>query len=201
MFRQVAAVLIVSLLTACQTTTPKRATPEDSPWVQATGSLKAEIKKQADALPWTHGRERVELISWFAVVGEPAYDELLDYLDDERPEVVATALAALGATGDSRLVEPLRQAEHPDWSEVLKLESARARVRLGDWTAMPVLIDGLASEEFIKRALCVQVLKQATREDKGYDPNGTPEERAEAVQRWRAWWTERQSDKLLAGSK
>lgn len=201
MFRKVAAVLFVSLMTACQSTTPERATPEDSPWVQATGSLKAEIKKQADALPWTHGRDRVELISWFAVVGEPAYDELLAYLNDDRPEVVATALAALGATGDSRLVEPLRKAEHPEWSEVLQLESARARVRLGDWKAMPTLIEGLASDEFIKRALCVQVLKQATREDKGYDPNGTPEERAAAVQRWREWWTERQSDSLLANSK
>jgi HEAT repeat protein len=160
-------------------------------------SLAGDIEARAERLPWTHGRERVDLITWFAMVGEPTYDTLLGYLEDERPEVVATVLAALGATGDSRLVPYLRLAEKPEWPAALKLESARARVRLGDWQAMPALIDGLESGDHFKRALCAQALFEATRENKGFDPGASLPEREAAVDRWRTWWQRRSSDSLL----
>lgn len=190
--------LALALTAACQTTTKPQNEASQSRWVQATGSLEVELARQADALPYTHGRERVELISWFAAVGEPAYDLLLDFLDDDRAQVVATALAALGATGDARLVEPLRQAEQDSWGDALQLEMARARVRLGDWKAMPTLIEGLTSEEPFVRALCAQTITGATGETLGYDPHGNADGRAQAVERWRAWWLDRQDDDLLS---
>jgi len=189
--------LAFALTAACQTTTPQ-AEEAQSRWVRATGSLEVELARQADALPYTHGRERVELISWFAAVGEPAYDILLDFMDDERPQVVATALAALGATGDARLVEPLREAEQAGWGDALMLESARARVRLGDWESMPKLIEGMTSEEPFVRALCAQTITGATGETLGFDPHGNAEGRDQAVERWRAWWQNRQNDDLLS---
>jgi len=188
------------LATACVTTgdtpSPKRELPK-SDWVLPSKSLTSDIETHAEALPWTHGRERVDLITWFAMVGEPAYDTLIMNLDDERPEVVATVLAALGATMDSRLVPHLRAAEHEDWSPALKMESARARVRLGDWEAMPALIDGLESPDRFKRALSAQALFEATREDKGYDPSASLPEREQAVERWRTWWQQRSNDNML----
>lgn len=188
-----------AVLASCVTTTEGQSDVPDSRWVQATGSLEVELGRQAEALPWTHGRERVELIAWFAAVGEPAYDTLLGFLGDERPEVVATALAALGATGDARLVEELRTAEQDDWNTALKLESARARVRLGDWAVMPRLIDGLEAEDAFVRALCLQALEGATRETLGFEPHGDAVDREMGVKRWRSWWQRRQSDALLAG--
>ncbi len=169
----------------------------DSQWVQPSASLATDIAVRAEALPWTHGRDRVDLISWFAMVGEPAYDTLLAFMDDDRPEVVATALAALGATADSRLVPTLRAAEKPEWSPVLKLENARTLVRLGDWEAMPILIDGLENEDHFKRALCAQALFNATRENNGFDPAASLPEREAAVARWRSWWQQRSEDSLL----
>lgn len=196
--------LALTLAVSCVTTTNSNDMALDLPksdWVQPSSSLAADIERHAEALPWTHGRERVDLITWFAMVGEPAYDTLLGFLDDERPEVVATVLAALGATKDSRLVPYLRAAEHEDWSPALKLESARARVRLGDWQAMPVLIDGLESEDHFKRALCAQALYEATAETKGFDAAASLPEREEAVERWRAWWQRRSSDNMLLSRK
>ena len=191
---------LLLLFTACVTTgetaSPKPERPQ-SDWVLPSKSLADDIEAHAEKLPWTHGRERVDLITWFAMVGEPAYDTLLGYLDDSRPEVVATVLASLGATGDSRLVPYLRRAEKPDWPDTLKLESARARVRLGDWEAMPVLIDGLESEDHFKRALCAQALFEATHENKGFDPGASLPEREAAVDRWRSWWQRREADSLL----
>lgn len=200
MIRSTLLVAVAALLAlgACQTTSSQpNADAGESRWVQATGSLEVELDRQAAALPWTHGRDRVELIAWFAAVGEPAYETLLGFLDDDRPEVIATALAALGATGDARLVQPLREAEAHNWNNALKLESARARVRLGDWNAMPTLITGLEAEEPFVRALCLQALTQATRETKGFDPYGTEAERKAALIRWKEWWRAREKEALL----
>lgn len=191
---------LVALSLGCVTTGDKESSkPERRPsnWVKPASGLESEIAKHAESLPWTHGRDRVDLISWFASVGEPAYDTLLLFLEDERPEVVGTALAALGATRDARLVPYLRDAERASWSGPLRLESARTRVRLGDWEAMPVLIDGLESEDHFKRAMCAQALFEATRENKGFAPGAALPEREEAVARWRTWWQQRSSDGLL----
>lgn len=187
------------VLTGCASG-PSQSVPAgmDTEWVRASSSLAQEIDRQATVLPYAHGRERVDLISWFAVVGEPAYPTLIDFLADDRPAVIASALASLGATGDSRLVPYLQNAVRENWTEVLVLECARARVRLGDWGAMPDLIDGLESEDAIKRSLCAQTLFQATREKMGYEARGESEDRAVAVERWRTWWGLRDADTLLA---
>ena len=170
----------------------------ESDWILPSRTLHDDIEARAEVLPWTNGRDRIDLITWFASVGEPAYDKLLGFLVDERPVVVTTALAALGATGDSRLVPYIRDAEQPTWEGTLLLESARTRVRLGDWSAMPILINGLESDEVFVRGLCAQSLYQATNEKLGFDAHASLPEREASIARWRAWWETRDSDELLA---
>jgi hypothetical protein len=148
-FGRNAACLIATLaLSACITTTnapvAPKITPSESPWLEASPVLKMQIQDQADRLPWTHGVERVEAVSWFAQVGEPAYPVLLKMCTDPRPEVAGCAFAALGATGDQRLVPYLLEIDvQKDQSESLRYERARTLVRLGDWTTIGTLIDGL----------------------------------------------------------
>jgi len=151
--------------------------------------LKEKIEENVRRLPWTHGMERVDLVRWFSEVGEPAYPVLLELCQDSRPDVAGAALGALGATGDERLVEQLHALPWPEEEQVaLRLERARALLRLGDFSMTEHLIGGLSHERLLIRALCAQSLYEATGKRFGYAPSATPVDRGEAVARWQEWW-------------
>lgn len=191
------SLLLTSLLVlaACASTQESRGA-DDPTWLVAKPGLQEEIERNAQRLPWVQNFEaRVELISWFAGVGEPAYETLLALSEDPRPVVAGSALAALGATGDSRLVEPIR-ARDASHDPTIELERARALMRLGDWTAAPTLIDALTSESVYIRAIAARSLAEITGETLGYEAKGEESERAAAVARWRQWWSRRSLDPL-----
>lgn len=187
--------------TSCVSTSSSVGTnkPPDGPWLEPSPNLREQIEEKAKRFPWTHGLERVELIQWFAGVGEPAYSTLLDFARDPRPDVSGAALAALGATRDSRLVLHLRAippATGPG-SVDLNLERARTLLRLGDWDTIPQLIQGLSDDRLITRALCSQALFEATHERFDFDPRSEPEARQASIEQWDAWWKNRNADPLL----
>ena len=189
-------------LTACTTTSGEMRDvrdANDSPWVQASPLLGQQIQDEAARLPYTHGFDRLEQIRWFAAIGEPAYASLLLLAKDSRDDVAAAALAALGATLDSRLVAHIQALE---WSPEriqgdLELERSRCLVRLGDWSAMPNLIDGLEDERLFTRSLCLDALREATRETNGFDPRAEKSLRDKAVATWRQWWLARSGEGIL----
>lgn len=168
------------------------------PWVEPSATMQIQIEDKVQRLPWTSGMERVELIHWFSSAGEAVYATLLELCLDERPEVAGAALAALGATYDQRLVPYLRELEWP--AEVppgVQFERARTYLRLGDWTDLPRMIDGLMSESVYVRAVCAKTLFEATNESFDYDPKASELAREASVERWRAWWASRQRDPFL----
>lgn len=172
---------------------------DKSPWIEPSPLLKQQIDDEAKRLPWTHGFERLEQIRWFASVGEPAFASLLVLAEDPRDDVAAAALAALGATVDRRLVPYIRDI---NWSpgrqnSDLGLERARTLLRLGDWSGIPVLIDGLRDERLYTRSLCIEALREATHEKLDYDPRADLEERDQGVMRWVEWWSSRSGDSLV----
>jgi hypothetical protein len=151
--------------------------------------LQDKIEANARRMPWTHGMERVELVRWFSQVGEPAYPALLELCNDSRPDVAGAALGALGATGDSRLVEELHALPWPSEDCIeLRLERARALMRLGDFSMVEHMIGGLSHERLLIRALCSQSLYEATGRRFGFDPSASEQDRGEAVTRWSDWW-------------
>jgi hypothetical protein len=172
--------------------------PQASPWLAPSPVLERQIEERVARLPWSHGQERVDLILWFASVGEPTYSYLLELCSDPRPDVSAAALAALGATRDSRLVDHLRAL---DWPEVLpeqvRFERARAFLRLGDWSEVGVLVDGLADDELWTRAWCFRALQESTNRTFDFDPKASEEERRAGVERWRDWVTSRELEGIL----
>ena len=191
-------------LAACASTKDVR---DDSPdkdprWITPTPLLQQQIEDEAARLPYSHGFDRLEQIRWFASVGEPTYPVLLRLAADPRDDVAAAALAALGATRDSRLVEPLQELA---WSEDrlhgdLGLERARTLIRLGDWTEIPVLVNGLRDERLFTRSLCLDALKEATHETQGFDPRAEKSEREKAIARWEQWWLQRSGEGILPRS-
>ena len=171
-------------------------------WLEPSPRLAEQIEDQARRLPWSHGQERVDLIHWFATIGEPAYARLLDLCLDPRPEVAASAVAALGASGDSRLVEPLNDL---DWPKAInpevRYERARALLRLGDWSQLEQLIAGLEDDSVWTRAWCAQALEEVTRQRLGFDPKAGESDRAAAVARWREWMRMRADEGILVSAR
>jgi len=195
-----AAFSCLFLSLACSSTS--RDVRDDGPesdWIQPTPLLAQQIEDEATRLPFSHGFERLEQIRWFASIGEPAYPTLLRLSADPRDDVAAAALASLGATLDSRLVPHIQavpwseEREHSD----LGLERARTLVRLGDWSQLPLLIQGLRDERLFTRSLCVDALREATKETQGYDPRAEVSEREKAVVRWEQWWLQRGGEGIL----
>ncbi|MDZ4773021.1 MAG: hypothetical protein SGI72_07785 [Planctomycetota bacterium] len=196
--------LVLLSLGSCTTTTSSlEEAAGNEQWLKPSPTLRAQIEDTAKRLPWTHGMERIDAISWFARVGEPAYPTLLAMVQDPRHDVAGAALAALGATRDSRLVDSLHALPLPSGADKtdLVLERARTLLRLGDWQAVPQLIGGLSDERLITRALCAQALWESTHERFGYDPRAEGEERETSIQAWKAWWQEREHDPLLSDTK
>jgi len=193
-----AALLVAPLVGGCATT--KSSEPAvQTEWLAPSPGLKDQIEKKAQRIPWTNTwEERVSLIQWFAGVGEPAYPYLLGMVTDPRPRVAGTALAALGSTGDPRLIEPLRALPWPTEDNVdLALERARALMQLGDWSLVPLIIEGLRDERFYTRAVCAKALTDATRESIPFDPSAAEDEREQQILKWEAWWHQRAGDELL----
>lgn len=200
------ALALALLAPACVTTVegrpPQNSAEDKSPWLEPSPVLRAQIRDQIERLPWTHGAERVDQIRWLASVGEAAYTQLLPVCLDPRPDVAGSALAALGATGDGRLVEPLRELDWPADSKMdaaLLLERSRTYVRLGDWSQMQILIDGLGRDDTWTRSWCAQALYEVTKQRLDYDPHGEPEARAAAMERWQQWLDSRRVEGLLPG--
>jgi hypothetical protein len=203
--RALATSFALVLATACVSTdsSVKTGAKGKGPWLDPSPALRSQIEDKAKRLPWTHGLERVEMIQWFAGVGEPAYPTLLTLARDPRADVSGAAFAALGATRDSRLVDYLRElplATGPESTD-LNLERARTLLRLGDWHSIPDLIAGLKDERVITRALAIQALYEATHEKFDYDPRGDPAAREVSIQRWNSWWESRRQDPLLFDDK
>lgn len=195
-----AALALATLLaSACSSTSSGKST---SGWLQPSPSLRQQIDDQIKRLPWTHGAERVEQISWFATVGEPAYEQLLVLCADPRADVAASAVAALGATRDSRLVDSLRAVKWTAGDDrALRYERARCFVRLGDWAQLGALIDGLAEEDAWARAWCLSALREVTGQDLGFDPRADAPEREQALERWRSWYASRTNEGILAQTR
>jgi hypothetical protein len=194
-------VLASALLLASCASSSQDGGSGDAPWINPSPILEEQIANHAGRLPWAHGMERIELIRWFAAVGEPAYGTLLDLARSEQAEVAGSALAALGATGDSRLVPHVQAIQYGEEIPLLQLERARTLMRLGDWSGAPVLIAGLRNEELFTRAMCGRTLEDATGEKLGFDPRAEEPERNASAARWESWWQARQAEGLLGTSR
>jgi HEAT repeat protein len=182
---------LVLFLAACSSTKDATAgNPGDGRWIRASPMLEQQIEDAAAQLPWAKGLQRLELIRFFATLGEPAYETLLELAADERTSVAASAYSALGATGDGRLVDAINEIpfDAQNAPTDLALERARTLARLGDWRNLPVLIRGLEDERLYTRALCAQALQETTGETIEYDPRASAAQRALGVEAWERWW-------------
>lgn len=67
-------------------------------------------------------------------------------------------------------------------------------VNSGDWSAVPGLIELLDSSDPAERLVAAGALRSITGENHGFRIADPPAIRGQAVDRWAAWWIEKEGD-------
>lgn len=123
-----------------------------------------------------------------------AFPWLINVLRDSSSYSRSAAANALGKLGDKEAVSHLRSSLY-DRNLWVRNASARALARLGENEGIPVLIRNLESEaqerDNLVRAQAAEFLREVTGENFGFDPQGSPAARQEAIRRWQEWWDSR----------
>lgn len=198
--RRLPSLISLALLAAaCSSTKSSTRVGHDGPWVQPSPEFQRQIDLHAAKLPYLQRLEDfVAEIQWMVGAGEPAYEVLLELAASDDAKVAGCALAALGGSADARLVPHLAKIPWPgeDDASSLRYERARCHMKLGDWSHIGVLIDGLEDENLYARSLCFKALRDSTGETFEYHPKAEIAERNTALASWRAWSSQVAGDKL-----
>jgi hypothetical protein len=196
---RVLGLALLLLSTSCAGTKGSTRPANDGPWLAGSPEFQRQIERHAARLPYLQRLEEfMEEITWFVRAGEPAYGTLLELAASEDTKVAGTALTALGGSGDARLVPYMNKIPWPEGegTERLAYERARAHVRLGDWSRLDVLIQGLSDDNLYARSLCFKALRDATGEGFAYHPQSEADVREASITRWQGW-NERRSGDLI----
>jgi hypothetical protein len=99
-------------------------------------------------------------------------------------------MAGSGA-GCSLAPKSFRDMIHP--APIVRARAVGLDDKEPEWVAIPAMIERLNDADRVVRMTANDGLKERTRRDFGFVAWAPPEERAKAVDRWRAWWKERQA--------
>ncbi len=185
--------LVLISLAACSTTPV-----ETSPFLAPNDLMGQEIENRIEQIPYLHREQLYDNMIWLSKLGEQAIGSLLGGLQHSTPKVRSSCAWILGRIGDRRTISYL-QAMADDENEVVRLETARSLVLMGDVTRSPILIEGLDSPKVQVRYLCHEALKEVAARDFGYDHlSEDPQARRKAVLGWRRWWSQQTADPWFA---
>jgi HEAT repeat protein len=184
-----AALALSSLISGCASTGGER-------YLEASPALQKEIDERIANIQFLRGKELYQSLGRLNWIGEPAIPSLLDALGHDDAKTRGAAAFVLGEIRDGRVVPRLRKSLRDPSAEV-RYEVAASLVTIGDWDAMPVLIEGLDDPLAINRRRCIQVLKAKVGEDFGFAFDGPLQERKEAIQKWSDWWKASRGGDLL----
>jgi hypothetical protein len=107
------------------------------------------------------------------------------------------AVDELARSGDKRVVAHLL-AVLKDRDAFVRRVCAESFGELGARNAVGSLIEALADDESIVRDAAHRSVRKLTGKDFGFDPEGKPDKRSQALKRWSDWWESSRED-FLAG--
>lgn len=102
----------------------------------------------------------------------------------------ALPLAALAA-GCSVAPKTFQKINDP--AAITRARSVSLGGRLPQWQVVPSLIDRLEDPDRVVRLAAFEELKKDTGKTFGYRPWASDTDRMSAVERWRAWWKQKQA--------
>ncbi len=80
---------------------------------------------------------------------------------------------------------------HP--SPIVRARAVGLDEKQPEWIAIPALIDRLNDPDRVVRMTAIDGLKERTQRDFGFVAWAPPDERAQAISRWKSWWEERRA--------
>jgi hypothetical protein len=146
------------------------------------------IQEKIKQIPYQHKEELLNNLMWLARAGDQAVPALDEALSHDDPKVRASCAYVFGQMGDKRTI-PILQRHRNDPHPVARLEIARSLLILGDYSTVPLIIQGLNSDMQHVRYLCYDILHSTTGKTFDYDHRAVdPVDREPAIAKWQGWW-------------
>ena len=98
---------------------------------------------------------------------------------------------AASGLGCSLAPKSFRDMIHP--APIVRARAVGLDDKQPEWVAVPAMIGRLNDSSDVVRMTANDGLKERTHRDFGFVPWAPAEERAKAVDRWKAWWEERRA--------
>jgi HEAT repeat protein len=177
-------------LPSCVTVEEHGPRPWDGHEEESSPLLQKQIEKRIEGLRFQRGVALLDSLNWLILYGEYANPQLIEALHDPDPRTRSYAAYVLGEIGDDAIVPELREALQTEKRKLVRYEIAASLVTLGDWAQLGILIQGLEETSPVYRFKCFEILRKNLNLTFSFDPNGSEDERAEAMKKWHAWWTQ-----------
>ncbi|MBI1850810.1 MAG: HEAT repeat domain-containing protein [Planctomycetes bacterium] len=163
---------------------------KDEEYTKASPGLQEEINRLVSDLEFQHSEELLHADQRLVYIGEPAIPALLKALESKDGKTRSNAAYVLGEIRDRRVVPHLKPLLSDD-DLAVRYESATSLLVLGDWdSAVPFLIQGLRDTDKWNRFKAFSALKNASRQDFGYEWQSSDAAlREEGVRRFESWWS------------
>ena len=159
----------------------------DRPYVAGSPRQREAIEALVARLGTVEGDAFLDLARRLAVHGESAVPPLLTALASTNPLARGQSVYVLGAIRDRRAIPPIADVATGDPVPRVRYEAAAALLDLRDPRGLEILVVGLEDPDARLRGKCAEVLLEETGRSFGFAPDDAPDDRAEAVRRWRAW--------------
>jgi HEAT repeat protein len=184
---------LFAIFGACATEQPTVARSETSP----VGHVEQQVRLRVSNLQNLQGAPLLASIETLIKCGALAQRPVIEGLDNSDPRVRASLVYVLGFIGGTEArIAVARRLEDTDAG--VRYESAAALLQLGDVSGVPVLIQLLDNAEPRVRYKSMEAIAGLAGQNFGYEFRAAAEVRAAAVQRVRAWWTDRTGQPVAA---
>jgi hypothetical protein len=186
----VVLLLVSFALTGCVSVSdepePERA--EGKPIQGNVARAHESVDRAIERMKYQQGKELLGTMQQIIAMKELAKEPVVASLSEVDDRTRANLIYVLGYIGGNDAHDVI--ASHlGDASEGVRFEAAAALMGMGDWSAVPVLLHFMDSENRHLRYKAHQSLVQGTKQDFGYVFDGEDGERSAGLTRWKNWWT------------
>ncbi len=193
-FRIIAVLVALSLVGACKT--KKHQIKEGVEYATAPSPVAAaRLQARIDNIKYQRGVTLIANLERIAGQGELAINACIEGLESPDAMTRMGCAYALGRIGDTRTVPDLEQVLQ-DEVPFVRFEAASALGGMGSRSGYAVLVGGLDNGRVEFRYKCIEALQGFTNHTFGYRHDASPEERGQAIDRWREWLDRLEAEEL-----